>query len=283
MTSSSYPILSNITARIEFTMQNPEWYMQDFAADADVKKFRLAVSGAELIVPVRSMNLGLYTDLEVKLAKEPILYPLKRIQINKFVIPKGTQSWIIHTINSSSINPDRIAFFFMPGNKFSLLVNAHLSKANMLFIPEKTFEGTYKTSPFAFRSIFGTSELNKITLTVDGISVEQNDPVGAQEMKMAAYYQLHKHLGCLFAQNMGPAISYERFFSDGFIKMFDLTKSGRAWASQASRQPVKNGHLKLELGFTSNITEPLLVFAVSEFHSSFTINKNKVVKYNFVA
>ena len=102
-------------------------------------------------------------------------------------------------------------------------------------------------------------------------------------MKMAHYYQLHSHLGTLFTQNEGPAISYSKYFSDGYIILYDLTKSNRSWASSGARQPARNGHLKLEMTFSDNLTDPLLVFAVSEYHSNFSINKNRVVKFNFVS
>ena len=152
-----------------------------------------------------------------------------------------------------------------------------------LFLSEKTFEGNYTKTPLAFRTVFDDAELNKLTLSLDGTSLEQNNPVGPQELKTAAYYQLYSHLGALFTQNMGPGISKDKFFEDGFVALYDLTKSGRGWASQAGRQPVKAGNLKLEIGFTENLTNPLLLFAVSEFHSSFSINKNKGVQFNFVA
>lgn len=262
LTSTTYPILSNVTARIELTFQNPSFYMQDFGADSADKKFRIKCSAADLLIPTRTLNLGLYADLELRLNQKPLLYPVKRVQLNKFNFPKGNQTHIINALNTSSINPDRICFFFLP---------------------EKTFEGDYSKSPFAFRTTFGKASLTRLNLTIDGIAVEQDSPTGNQSVKMAHYYQLHSHLGCLFSQNQGPAISYTKFFSDGFVAMYDLTKSNRAWASTGGRQTVKSGHLKLEIAFSTNLTEPLLVFAMSEYHSSFSINKNRTVVFNFVA
>lgn len=153
---------------------------------------------------------------------------------------------------------------------------------NILYFSEKTFEGDYGKSPLAFRSKFGKASLTSFSLSMDGIDLEQNSPSGSQQLKMAHYYQLHSHLGALFTQNEGPAISYSKYFSDGYIIMYDLTKSNRSWSSGA-RQPVKSGHLKLQMSFSDNLKEPVLIFAVSEYHSNFSINKNRVVKFNFVS
>ena len=115
LTSTSYPILSNVTARIELTFNTPEFYMQDFGTDAATKQYRLKCFDGDLLLPVKALNLGLYADLELKLNANPLTYPLKRIKIDKFPIAKGHQTWIVNNLNPSTINPDRICFFFLPG------------------------------------------------------------------------------------------------------------------------------------------------------------------------
>ncbi len=262
--SCQLPLISGVACRLEMQLNDPSFYMFTKDADASTKKYKLELVGATLICPIKTLNSGLAIDLEKRLHDSPITYHLERVEVKRISIPASLQSVTSDSLMTSSINPDRVL---------------------ILPISSKIYDGGYGTNPFECCSEFKKADgskvhMTKATLSLNGISLEQDPAADPDQFVMAAYKMLYKNLGQLM-RPVGCAIELAMFKGGSFFLLWDLTASGRA-AETGARHPPKDGALRLEVEFDNVLPYAVDLWVLSIFHSSASIDKNRNVTFNFV-
>ena len=262
--SCPLPLISGVSVRLELQLNDPSFYLFCKDADASTKKYKFSVAGATLVVPIKTLSSGLAIDLEKRLHETPITYHLERVEVKRISIPASLQSITSDSLMNSSVNPDRI--LIMP-------------------IASKIYDGGYGTNPLESASEFKKEDgslvkMIKATLSLNGISLEQDPATNPDQFNMTAFKMLYKNLGQLLKEG-GCAIELDLFKGGCFFLLWDLTASGRAYETRA-RQPPKDGALRLEVEFDKVLPYAVDLFVMSIFHSSASIDKNRNVTFNFV-
>ncbi len=123
--------------------------------------------------------------------------------------------------------------------------------------------------------------MSQAKMTVNGVSVSAEDPDGYERLLIARFRQLYAVMGQLDRKNSCGLNFHD--FQMGYTWMaFDLTKSGRA-ANSITRQPVREGHTRLDIKFSTSLPLALNVFSMAQFHAFSSISHNRTVTYNFVS
>ena len=139
-------------------------YMQSFKEGGNPKNYKLEITKATLVVPIKIMAPSFSLDLEKKLASTPLTYELNRKEIRKITIARGKMSITEQALCQSTINPDKIMIFFMP---------------------ESIWEGDRTKTPLELLPTVGTGEakasLTRATLSYNGTNLEQYSGTGSHE------------------------------------------------------------------------------------------------------
>ncbi len=179
--SNPLPLISGVAVRLELSLNPASFYIFTNDSDSAEKQYRLELSDATLLVPVKTLNSGLALSLEKRLQETPITYGLVREEIKKVSIAASLQSYTSDSITQSSVLPDLVL---------------------ILPIANKIYEGGYGTNPLVCRPSFTYSDgsstcMDTTTLSVNGTALEQ-DPVSTPEqLVLVGYKMLHKNLGQL--------------------------------------------------------------------------------------
>ena len=158
-----------------------------------------------------------------------------------------------------------------------------------MMIPDKIYSGGYATNPLESVASFlehsektaRTVSLTQAQLSINGVPLQSDPTDDPDQLVMAKFKNLYEVLG-----QQGKAtccgLSLKEFNMGYFWAAWDLTKSARA-ANAATRQPVKPGHLRLELKWDHPLPFAINVFCMAEYHSKISVDKNRNVVYNFLA
>ena len=263
--SCSLPIVPDVGIRLELVLQDPAFYLHTSDKNAAKMGYRLKISAATLILPVKTLATGLALDLEKKLAEKPITYPLGRVESKMISIPASLQNFSTDKLTQSSLNPDRVA---------------------VILIAAQVWNPNYLTNPLEFSSRFRSpgmtqADLIRAALTVNGQPVDQEPCNGNEQLAACAFRMLYKNLGQIDRKG-DCAISLNEFNEGYFFLLYDLTASGRA-ANSGAKQPARVGNLRLDLHFSAPLPFSINCFITAEYGSSIMIDKNRSVKYNFIA
>ncbi len=212
------------------------------------------------------MNTALSLDLEKRMAEKPLLYPMERIETRTAVISASLSSWTMDGVVQSTINPTQVL---------------------VMFIQSSAYQATYTSNPYELGAEFpeadgSKTKLTKVNLSLNGAPLETAPEADVQQMRMAAYRRLIDHLGESNTA-VDSFITWDDFNNGGYtIFSFDVTADGRA-ADSSVKHVSRPGHLRLEVSLSQTLKSAVTMFVFSSFASSFTINKNRAVSYNFLA
>ncbi len=263
---TTLPMISGVSLRLEFSLQEPSFYILCPDTNGADKAYKLRILNANLAVPVLVMASGLSLDLERKLSSTPITFGLSRLETKKVLIPAGGQSFTSDSLFQSSINPNRL---------FMVLVSSN------------SWDSGYKTNPLCFehtiKNVSGNdAELTRAMLTINGQPLNQDAMGTGRKMRMTAFRAMYKALGSLDKRD-DCCISWPNFEGGYFLLFWDMTASGRAASGPMAKQPPRQGHVRLELNFSNPLPMSVYLFIFAEYDASVTVDKNRNVKYSFVA
>lgn len=263
------PLIPGVKARLEFTTSDGSTYLMCNDDGAEQKGYRLKIRRARLSVPVRHMNAGLSLDLERRLEQSPVNYPLKRVEVKKIQLPQNVQSHTLDNLVLSSVSPDLMYIVIMP---------------------DKTFLGDLRTNSTELRPYIDgpggeRASLTGLDLTLNGNSLNAYEAGSHDELVLNGFFRFKQNDGA-FDKHYRTAdygVDYEMYRGGYFVWSYDLTRSGRAYLSDAVRQPTKNGHLRLSVVFDQELPVSANLFCFNTYHSNVAIDKNRSVTYSFVA
>ena len=212
---------------------------------------KLQITSASLLIRRAKINptvmLAHAKALEMSTAK----YPITRTEIKILTLPQGVLSKSMDNIYLGQL-PKRVA---------------------VCFVSNKAFNGDFTLNPFNFKPF----NLNFLSLYVDG---HQNKPlqpdfVNASKKYIGMFNTIFSGTGIHF-MNEGNGMTRETF-PDGFcVAVFDLTADLSA-NSIVHWNLVKNGSLRLEVGFSMALAETVNCVVYAEFDSIIEIDKKRNV------
>jgi hypothetical protein len=217
--------------------------------------FKSIITHATLVVRKAKLNPAISLAHEKALTKTNARYPIKRVLIKSFSVPKGMLS---HTQDNlfMSQTPTRVVIGLLDSSGFN---------------------GSYNSNPFNFAHW----DLSYLNVTVDGRATT-GKPLTmdfAHSQYIRAYFGTKLALG-LVGKDAGNGVSYSYFKRGYALYAFDLTPS---LLDGDQFELAKSGPLSIELKFASVTSVPLQVIVYAELDSIIEVSKTRQVLLDYVS
>ena len=217
--------------------------------------YKSVITHATLVVRKAKLNPAVSLAHEKALMKGNAKYPLKRVTLKTFSIPKGMLSHIQDNLFLSQ-TPTRIVI--------GLVTSA-------------AFNGSYKVNPFNFQNF----DLTYLNVTSDGRTVT-GKPLSmdySHNQYVRAFFGTNLAMG-LIGRDAGNDLEYRHFKNGYALYAFDLSPS---LLDGEQFEMAKSGPLSIEIKFSTVIAEPLQVIVYAEQDSIIEISKTRQVLTDYSA
>lgn len=277
------PMLPDVGGRLEMTLNPGHFVLQceehDVAESLEEKYF-LHIDGAELEIPVQTLQPSLHASLERQLTTKPVEYHTTRLDMRKIPIPAGRISFITDAVKQTASSPDRI----------------------ILFLANKSYlESPYGISPYCFNN-YVTKDmwevavpnqpeqdpkdlrayLTSVRMTLNNETLESSENIQEpQHLVMRKLAEFYENMG-LDSTPYSVAMNAEEYANGKFVMVYDLTAAKMASVGGSVRQEARAGNLKCELQFDKETPNESYLFVMSEFHSKIIVDKNRNVVYRYL-
>ena len=222
---------------------------------ADGSDFKLKISSASLFVRKVKVNSGIQMDHISKMDQKlmPAIYPIRRVDMKTINIATGSLSMVDENL-FNGVLPKRIVIGF---------------------VTSTAFEGAYNKNPFNFTH----QNLKYCTLLVNGVMVPQKPLVSDFENgnTLRNYFSFLESTGYVF-NNSGIDIIRDDYNKGYTLLGFDFTPD---LDESGCYHILKIGVIRIEVKFSTQLTEPVNLICYSEFDAAIKIDKNRSVITNF--
>lgn len=247
-------LLNNVDIKIVFTRENESFFMWE----PNTSTSSLKILEANIICDQAHVNPAIAIAHHETLKKGVTAkYPFKNNIVRHFVINAG----------SSSVNLDNLVIGTLPNMiVFGMVLNS-------------AFGGTRSQNPFKFMH-FG---LESFSLYVNGQQVPSkalnfkfSDTEGT--LSTQGYNTLFRGTG-ICHYNQGHQITKQLYDSNYFLLIYDLTADHSH--NSPFTQVLRQGTVRIELEFSTPLTEAITCIVMSEFDSMLEIDHKKLCKLSF--
>jgi hypothetical protein len=200
--------------------------------------------------------IKLADDIYKNIVTKSVVYPITRVKVKEYIIPKGGKSFNIANFVSGEL-PQKIIIGM---------------------VTNEAANGHYQKNPFNFQHF----NLNEISLIVNG-SVHGGVPLEFDfdnDQSENGYWTLFSATGKKYRDD-GMLIERDDYKSGYALYAFHISPS--ACNIGEYKDPERNGNINIACKFTKAIPEPLTLCAYLQFESTITINPAKQVSTNFQA
>ena len=213
--------------------------------DAVSKSFSYDIMDAALVVPHVKVNPGLFIAHNELLKSEMALYPYTRSEIKSYNITKGAQSWSMDSIFQDSI-PHRLV---------------------IALVESQSYIGNNLKNPFDLKNL----NLNYLDFQVDGQS--NGNEVLQPNYTTGNYVGVYSRLLDSTPTNQKeiPNISYYDFKRGYAIYVLDVNKR----IEGDYTKPVRRGQTRLNIKFSTTLTNDVSVIVYGTFDSLMKIDHSK--------
>ena len=277
LSSSEGAILPSVEIRVVL-----ERTSDDFVLLSETNEnFQVHLKHASLYVPVGTLNAELFTQIKMKLLKEPSRIYYTRSQVTLLQIPSTSKHWPSPTLFSSLQLPSRLVLAFIPTE------NLRGSKLKNPFDFQRKWTTTTEAVGGGFFGIGANADpiernpfVQKVGVTLNGKSLDGWETTATELEDTMSFYRMHNVMG--FAKSReGNAISHLQYHNGYFFLCYDLSTSLNA--GNALLVPsVRSGTLKVEVDFSEPLTIELQMVCYAEFPSLMTIDSHRRVRCSFV-
>ncbi|XP_071950809.1 uncharacterized protein F54H12.2-like [Antedon mediterranea] len=216
--------------------------------------FKIRLEDASLFVRKVRLNPSIALAHAKALERGPAKYPLRRVEVKTLTIPRGNLSFTRES-----------------------LYNGNLPKRLVVgLVTTEAFNGSYEKNPYNFQH-FNT---NFLALYIDGEQVPWKPLKPTFEdggNYMLAYQSLFSGSNTLF-QDTGNQISRDDYPKGYSLFAFDLTPD---LANAGHFNLIRQGNIRLEIQFSTALTETINILVYSEFDSIIEIDKSRNVIIDF--
>lgn len=213
------------------------------------------ITRASLFVRKVKLNPAVALAHAKALEKTTAKYPLNRVTVKTFSIPKGNMS----------VTQDNLFLTQLPKRLVVGLVNS------------EGYLGDYKRHPF----LFDTFGLTYLSLSVSGKMIPQTPLTPDFKNKHYVRSYFHQGLGLGYQQQSdGNGISYDDFAAGYSLFVWDLSAN----ISDGNQiELVRTGSLRLELKFAEALPHPIHVVVYGELDSLLEIDRNRQILADFAS
>jgi hypothetical protein len=240
-------LLNGVDLRIKLVRSRDNFVLMSASAG------KLKIVDATLLIRRVKINPTVLLSISKVLENTPAKYPITRTEIKVLTLPAGIQSKSLDNIFLGQ-QPKRIV---------------------VGFVTNKAFNGHYGSNPFNFEHF----NMNFFALYADGVQIPskplQPDFAAGNPLFVNLYQTLFSGTGIHFS-NEGSDIGREHYAGGYCLMAFDLTPDLSANCS-THWNLVKNGSLRVEVGFTRALTETINCIVYAEFDNVIEIDKNRNV------
>lgn len=244
-------LLNGVDMKIKM-LRNPDKLL---LMAADGSDFKLKISSASLFVRKVKVNSGIQMDHISKMDQKlmPAIYPIRRVDMKTINIATGSLSMVDKNL-FNGVLPKRIVIGF---------------------VTSTAFEGAYNKNPFNFTH----QNLKYCTLLVNGVMVPQKPLISDFENgnTLRNYFSLLESTGHVF-NNSGIDINRDDYNKGYTLLGFDFTPD---LDESGCYHILKKGVIRIEVKFSTQLTEPVNLICYSEFDAAIKIDKNRSVITNF--
>jgi len=258
------PLVSKVDLKIIIHFHPPSHYLWTAKGDkGENKKYKFLIKNSQLRVKQLRAADGYTRSLEDQIEKLPLKYRFKRIEPLLEPLPSG-EAVFTKSFNMITNLPERILIMIQPQSLLS---------------------SSYTSNPINWNAKFDSvstqhkCELSDCELTINGNPVSRLKGSDFQSFASLHYQELLELTG---NDTFGCGLEREYFGVGSYMILFDLTKSGRCSTSGSVRQPVKEGQAVLTIKFKAGSSKSLSILMLQEFNSSFTVDKNRKVLFNYL-
>lgn len=258
------PIVSGVRLRVEIQFHESSYILWTDENGA-LAKPEFQIKGAEIRIDCLQMESDFIKSTEEILQHRPIKYRYKRTEVRKFFMPAASQSFDESRLSESSTNPERVIMMLQYNDRS---------------------QNTYTLNPINFTSKFHAnaggdlgSTFTKCNLYVLGNPLSKWTLASdGEDFAQLHYNEAYRVTG---GDRFNFSLPFRHFISGNYFVIFDLSKSGRVGRSGDVRQPTIDGNIALSFNFNNPVDKEIAVYVMMEYNSSFTINKNRKVQYNY--
>ena len=250
--NSTKYLIGGVNVRISLIKSKAEFHL--IAQPPEGKSYKSILTHASLFIRKCKLNPSVILAHNRALEKDTVKYPLKRVTVKTFSIPTG----------NLGVTQDNLFLTQLPTR---LIVS---------FVDSDAFNGSFKKNPFNFKH----NNLSYIALFVDGVQKPQKalTPNFNHKLFTRSYHRLFSELG-LANKNEGNMIQISDFDGGYCMFAFDLSP-GILDGEQV--ELVRSGQFRLDIKFSTPLTEPVHVILYSEMDSIIEITKTREVITDYV-
>ena len=243
-------ILNGVNVKIRLIPSKPQFHLM-----SDTTKYKTVITHASLFVRKVKPNPAVSTAIERALQKDTAKYPMKRVLLKSFAIPKGSLNAVQDNLFLSQL-PTR------------LVIGVVKSEA---------FNGSYTLNPFDFRA----EALSLLSVYVDGQQIPSKPltPDFEQGQWVRSYFTQALGTGVV-NKDTGTGIDYSDFPGGYALYVFDLTPS---FLDGPQSELIKSGALRVELKFKKALAQAVHVLVYGELDSLLEIDRSRQILTDFTA
>ena len=241
-------LVNGVDMRLIFNRSADEFSLQNFNADANAA-FKVKMEDVALLVRKVDVNPEIRKGHIQQLMRQPIVYPLKRIELKTVSVPAGNKSAFIDNLFLGQ-KPTRLA---------------------IAFAKNSTVHGDAKKNCFNFEHF----NLCHLALHSEGKQIPRNalTPNFADKQFLESYISLFTGTN-QFLEDTGLVIARSDY--DGGFTIYCLDFSPELCRGPY-KQPLKRGAMRLEARFSEVLPTTINCILYAEFDSSISIDKDRNV------
>ena len=112
------PVPNGISVRIEFTLQDPKFFLM-VPAVADIEKYSYKIDKMMLLVPTRTLTVSVLERIEKHFKTADIVQSFRRFEVDQFTINSGTKQYLSENLfPAQSLVPARCIFALVDQDDF---------------------------------------------------------------------------------------------------------------------------------------------------------------------
>ena len=244
-------LLNGVTMRIRFTRSQDQFVLMSNESES----FHVEILSAKLLVRKLKISSNLALAHEQLLESKPAKYPITRVEVKVFHLPKGQKSFTHDNLILGNL-PKRICIGIVDNNAFN---------------------GNYLLNPLNFQHY----NVNFLSLHLDGNQIPW--------APLKPYFSHNNFIRAYFTQftggdgtssDTGNCIDRDDFKHGNALYCFDLTPD---LSSSSSHHlcVTRQGNLRVEFGFDNVLQFTRNVIVYSEFDNVIEIDKDRKVTHDY--
>ncbi len=279
-------LIPGLGMRVQLGFSSNEFVLQ--CPESDTSRYKLVIKNAVLLCPVGQLAPDMFKRIERTLKEKRAKMYLTRTEVTNKIIPGNTSLFV-----------DQL----FPGAQLP-------SKMILTLLPTQNYTGTIHTNPFYFARNFSATSIGlggrgviaaaaasvaeaagvlqqsgsvfveKVRVTLNGEHVDGLDiSKGTLNEDLTNFMRLHYFMGFMTSRT-GNTFTYEEFLSGFYFLFYDLSTSAEALDDYIVPS-VRQGHLRLEMNFSSVLPHELTLLIYAEYPTVIEIDERRQLSMSY--